>query len=129
MTRERTSAVSNVLAFADPAAQDAAQTGGKGANLAALTAKGFPVPPGFVITTAAYDSFIEQSGLNDPIAALLGEADYDDAAAFEQTTARIRSAIVEAPLPPSWPRTSPRATGSCPMTATWRCGPRERPRT
>lgn len=100
MTRERTSAVSNVLAFADPAAQDAAQTGGKGANLAALTAKGFPVPPGFVITTAAYDSFIEQSGLNDPIAALLGEADYDDAAAFEQTTARIRSAIVEAPLPP-----------------------------
>ncbi|MCA9663427.1 MAG: hypothetical protein KC486_34170, partial [Myxococcales bacterium] len=31
-----------------------AALGGKGLNLARMTGRGFPVPPGFVITTAAY---------------------------------------------------------------------------
>ncbi|MEB0259949.1 PEP/pyruvate-binding domain-containing protein, partial [Undibacterium sp. 5I1] len=31
------------------------QLGGKCASLVALTAAGMPVPPGFAITTAAYD--------------------------------------------------------------------------
>ncbi|MEV0591108.1 PEP/pyruvate-binding domain-containing protein [Nonomuraea cavernae] len=34
---------------------DLAQAGGKGANLGELVREGFPVPDGFVITTAAYD--------------------------------------------------------------------------
>lgn len=33
---------------------DPAAVGGKGANLARLTAAGLPVPPGFIVTTAAY---------------------------------------------------------------------------
>jgi rifampicin phosphotransferase len=93
-------AVTNVLALGDFGAQRAEQTGGKGANLAALTCAGFPVPGGFVVTTNAYRSFIEQSGLNPIITTLLAGADYHDAAAFEQTTARIRCAIIEAPMPP-----------------------------
>lgn len=35
--------------------------GGKGANLGELMKAGFPVPPGFCITTSAYRSFIETS--------------------------------------------------------------------
>jgi pyruvate,water dikinase len=37
--------------------------GGKGANLGRLLRLGFPVPPGFVITTAAYRAFLEANQL------------------------------------------------------------------
>jgi len=39
--------------------------GGKGANLGEMTRAGFPVPPGFCVTTAAYKAFIGQSVLMD----------------------------------------------------------------
>lgn len=42
------------MRLTDPEAADPRLTGGKGAGLAALAGAGFPVPPGFVITTAAY---------------------------------------------------------------------------
>jgi rifampicin phosphotransferase len=38
-------------------------TGGKGANLARLTRAGFPVPNGFVVTTAAYRTFLQGAGI------------------------------------------------------------------
>ncbi|MCS7459649.1 phosphoenolpyruvate synthase [Paenibacillus doosanensis] len=38
------------------------QVGGKGANLGEMTQAGFPVPPGFCVTTEAYRAFIERSG-------------------------------------------------------------------
>lgn len=37
---------------------DVAEAGGKGADLGELARAGTPVPPGFVITTAAYDEFV-----------------------------------------------------------------------
>ncbi|MFJ8896550.1 PEP/pyruvate-binding domain-containing protein [Leifsonia sp. NPDC102414] len=37
--------------------------GGKGANLSALVDAGFPVPDGFVVTTAAYVESVEEAGL------------------------------------------------------------------
>ncbi len=39
------------------------RAGGKAANLARLLQAGFPVPPGFVITTDAYRAFVEANGL------------------------------------------------------------------
>jgi phosphoenolpyruvate synthase/pyruvate phosphate dikinase len=33
--------------------------GGKGFNLSRLVVAGFPVPPGFILTTAAYDAYVE----------------------------------------------------------------------
>lgn len=41
------------------------ELGGKGANLARMRAFGLPVPPGFVITTAAYSTFLAASRLED----------------------------------------------------------------
>ncbi|HEU5469328.1 MAG TPA: pyruvate, phosphate dikinase [Actinophytocola sp.] len=46
--------------------------GGKGANLAEMTAMGLPVPPGFVITTEACRVFLEQG---EPPADLANEVD------------------------------------------------------
>ncbi|MFE2752318.1 phosphoenolpyruvate synthase [Actinosynnema sp. NPDC059335] len=43
-----------VRTFAELRAHDTPIAGGKGANLGELTAAGFPVPPGFVVTADAY---------------------------------------------------------------------------
>src|SRR6266700_6402172 len=40
-----------------------ALAGGKGANLGELTAAGLPVPPGFCITTVAYEMVASEAGL------------------------------------------------------------------
>lgn len=46
---------------------DVAIAGGKGANLGELVRGGFPVPDGFVVTTAAYDRFVADAGLSAAI--------------------------------------------------------------
>jgi pyruvate, water dikinase len=58
-----------VLPFTDPLCQEAALNGGKGASLAAMTAAGLPVPPGFVITSAAFAAAVDQAALRGHIAA------------------------------------------------------------
>ncbi|SFO49208.1 pyruvate, water dikinase [Pseudonocardia ammonioxydans] len=52
---------------------DTALVGGKGAGLGALVEAGFPVPPGFVVTTAAYRDFLDATGLGGRPAAELRE--------------------------------------------------------
>ncbi len=41
--------------------------GGKGASLARLFRIGQPVPPGFIITTAAYRDYVSANGLDEVI--------------------------------------------------------------
>jgi phosphohistidine swiveling domain-containing protein len=48
------------LEFAHINAGMLAEVGGKAANLGVLTTAGFPVPPGFCVTTAAYDAGIDK---------------------------------------------------------------------
>ena len=50
---------------------DLGVAGGKGANLGELVRAGFPVPDGFVVTTAAYTRFVAEHG----VAGLTGGAD------------------------------------------------------
>ena len=87
------------IGFGDPAATDHAAVGGKAASLGRLTQGGFPIPPGFTVSTAAYASFISQGGLAERIQHLLGQVDYADAEGLESLTGQIRAAIVEAPMP------------------------------
>ncbi|MBI2941050.1 MAG: hypothetical protein HYY04_11500 [Chloroflexi bacterium] len=49
----------------DVADGDADLAGGKGANLGRLLRMGLPVPPGFVVTTAAYRAFLAANDLTD----------------------------------------------------------------
>jgi pyruvate,water dikinase len=75
---------------------DLAVAGGKGANLGELVRAGFPVPPGFVVTTAAYDQFVAANHLGDAIAAAPTNGDGAGLrAAFEAGTipAEIEHAI------------------------------------
>jgi rifampicin phosphotransferase len=70
---------------------DIALAGGKGANLGELSRAGLPVPPGFVVTTTAYDAFVEANGIGDTIVgrALMTRA--DDPAGFEEVAEGIRA--------------------------------------
>ena len=70
---------------------DRGSAGGKGANLGELVRSGFPVPPGFVVTTAAYDTFVRQKSLSQIIAQALRVEPVNGAA--------IRSAFQETPIP------------------------------
>jgi len=69
-TAEEHSAVSThdqplVLPFGDPRCQVVELTGGKGASLATMTAEDLPVPPGFVITSAAFATDVDEDALRE----------------------------------------------------------------
>jgi rifampicin phosphotransferase len=87
----------NIIWFADTDATQIELTGGKGANLARLTADGFNVPPGFVVSTAAYASFV--CCVQPIIDGLLSGVDFADPAAVETATAKIRETILDAEIP------------------------------
>lgn len=54
-----------VLSFADPQCRAAGLSGGKGSSLAAMAQGGMPVPPGFVVTAAAFVAAIDEAQLRE----------------------------------------------------------------
>lgn len=52
-----------ILPFEDIGRTDVSVAGGKGANIGALVGKGFPVPPGFVVSAEACQSFFRDINL------------------------------------------------------------------
>ena len=71
--------------FADVGQGDVAVAGGKGVGLGGLTQAGLPVPPGFVLNTAAYADFVAanhlEAGIREMAALppLAAPQDYEDA--------------------------------------------------
>lgn len=75
-----------------------ALAGGKGANLGELLLRaGFDVPPGFVVTTAAYDLVL----LGDDLRNLLTSLEPGDPTQVAQVAGLIRQALERVPVPPS----------------------------
>jgi rifampicin phosphotransferase len=72
---------------------DIDQAGGKGANLGELTRAGLPVPPGFVIVTEAYRSYVADHELADKIADLSRPT--DDPTGYESSSERIRALFAD----------------------------------
>lgn len=68
-------------------AADISMVGGKAANLGEMRRAGLPVPPGFVITTKAYEAAAERAGVSD----LLGRA--------EVSSAELRDALLAIDVP------------------------------
>jgi hypothetical protein len=73
--------------------------GGKGANLGELTRAGLPVPPGFVLTAAAYREFVASSGIADQVLALAALPSHAEPGAYEEPSARIRELFSSAAVP------------------------------
>ncbi|MCS7257177.1 MAG: PEP/pyruvate-binding domain-containing protein [Thermomicrobium sp.] len=97
MARSATTAL--VRWFHDPACTEVPQTGGKGASLARLAAAGLPVPPGFVVTSAAFAAFLEETGLETSIRTQLRNIDPTQRAKLEAASAELRYLITSTPLP------------------------------
>ena len=88
-----------VLPFDHPDATELSQTGGKGANLARMAQAGFDVPPGFIVATDAYTTFVVASGLQERIEADLSGVDNGDFRQLELVTEGLRDAIIRTPVP------------------------------
>jgi pyruvate,water dikinase len=73
--------------------------GGKGANLGELTRAGFPVPPGFCITTAAYRDFVRTSGELDALLDALDGLTHDDLGTIGAMGGRIREHLGALAIP------------------------------
>src|SRR5256884_1001993 len=76
-----------------------ALAGGKGANLGEMARAGFPVPPGFCVTTAAYELAAAGADLEETLTALAGTSAGDSSrlAALAQAA---RDSILRSPIPP-----------------------------
>jgi rifampicin phosphotransferase len=76
-----------------------ALAGGKGANLGELIKAGFEVPPGFVITTAAYDFLLHANGLQTKIQNILASLQVDVPASITAISLHIQKAFQHAAIP------------------------------
>jgi pyruvate,water dikinase len=80
-------------------ATDAARVGGKAHNLARMLALGLAVPPGFVVTTRAFQAFLDAGRLADPIAGFLHGLDARDHPRVQAAARAIRALTLAAPVP------------------------------
>jgi pyruvate, water dikinase len=78
----------------------AASSGGKMANLGEIRNRlRLPTPPGFVITAAAYQHFLEGSGLSKILETKLQEADITDLVRLEAVSQELQDLVRQATLP------------------------------
>lgn len=73
--------------------------GGKCTSLAIMTTAGMPVPPGFAVTTDAYDAVMNQTKLHDQIQSHLDGLDYDNPADVDRQASLIRELILTQEVP------------------------------
>jgi pyruvate,water dikinase len=86
-----------VLPLADLDGGALGLAGGKALNLGVLARAGFRVPPGFCVTTAAYDLATADPDVRAAVDALTGASDGD--AGRTAHAARVRDALTSAPMP------------------------------
>src|SRR3972149_8092389 len=75
--------------------------GGKALHLGEMVTMRMPVPPGFAVTTEAFEKFLDETGIRPEIKNLLEEADIEDTKQLIETSDRIKELITsqEVPLP------------------------------
>ncbi|EMY33088.1 phosphoenolpyruvate synthase [Arthrobacter crystallopoietes BAB-32] len=95
--------MTDVLWFTDLGLADLDQVGGKNASLGELirnlATAGVRVPEGFATTADAYRRFLQESGLEERIEAILKDLDSDNVTALAKAGAEIRDLIRQAPFP------------------------------
>ncbi len=90
-----------ILPFERISAADLPRVGGKGANLGEMARAGFPVPPGFCVTTAAFDAFVAGCGELQALYVELEALEGKDVEAARRAAESTRAALGRAPIPPA----------------------------
>lgn len=115
-----------ILPFTDIRATDLPLVGGKGANLGEMTHAGFPVPPGFCLTTAAFQAFINACPQADALYDLLDTVTPDDVENARRVGEQVRQTLLAVPIPTKveqaireqWQRLGPEHTYAVRSSAT-----------
>ncbi len=89
-----------VLWLDELGADDIETVGGKGASLGELTGAGLPVPPGFVVSGAAYRSFLQETGIETELFETV-DVDAEEPGELAGAAERAQSLIQEATFPES----------------------------
>ncbi|NYZ76709.1 phosphoenolpyruvate synthase [Candidatus Micrarchaeota archaeon] len=89
----------NVMWFKELSRKSLAEAGGKGANLGEMYEAGFPVPPGFVVTSGAYFKHLDANNLREPITKILASLDVNDNDALQKASEDIKRMIIEGQIP------------------------------
>ena len=78
---------------------DTLLAGGKGASLGEMTNAEIPVPPGFVILSATFERFLEETDLNVEIEAILDSVNHEEMHTVEHASEKIEALILGAVIP------------------------------
>ncbi len=73
--------------------------GGKNANLGEMLRLGLRVPPGFAVTTYAFDTFVKRGRVRDQIVRTLSQMPPDNVQALEKAGQTVRDLIESTPIP------------------------------
>lgn len=83
----------NIVWFNEVGKSNINLVGGKGANLGEMVRAGFPVPPGFIVTSKAYYSFIKENNFATQITRILKSSDVNDPRQLSPVSNKIRHLI------------------------------------
>ncbi len=87
--------------FHDIGLADRPKVGGKGASLGELQRAGIDVPPGFVVSTEAFEEFIDALEQRSPLRARVDGLAADGLDAMAAVSRELRARMEESPLPPA----------------------------
>lgn len=85
--------------FGEVGIDDRPTVGGKGGSLGELTKAGIDVPPGFVVTTHAFETFLAALEAHEPVRKKVEQIDPDSLEAVQQLSAELRRRVMEEPMP------------------------------
>ena len=85
--------------FGDVGIADRPTVGGKGGSLGELTQAGIDVPPGFVVTTHAFEQFLAALEAREPVRTKVQALDASDLGAVTSLSEQLRRRVEEEPMP------------------------------
>jgi len=88
-----------VVWFNEVSKSDVGLVGGKGANLGEMTQAGIPVPPGFIVTSESWYSFLDETNIRKDIKKLLEGLDVQDSKKLQKVSEEIKWLITSSHMP------------------------------
>ncbi len=89
----------NIAWLSELSKDDGNIAGGKGANLGEMYNAKMPVPQAFVVTTYAYDYFLEKTGIKEKINEMLRKINVNETTELEKTAKEIRELMISVKMP------------------------------
>ena len=89
-----------VVNLADVSDSDLPLVGGKAGKLGEMIRQGLPVPPGFIVTTDAYQAFVDSTVLKLEIPTAIATLDLERPESVDAVSRRIRDAFESTEFPP-----------------------------